>query len=248
VLQFSKACLLLVTFVGLTAFRVWAETFPDQRPTVVVSVYNDADVPAAVLTQAEQEAQKIFGRAGLEVLWTNCASKQVVPGALVRGDGRNSHDLDSVGLRPTGRAGTPAIAWSELRSSDCVSFEWPTHLALRVVPQDERSTNEVFGAAFLSDEGTGCYSDVFYDRIIRLHAQWNVDLADILGNVMAHELGHLLLGSNSHAGTGIMRARWQGEELRRVSRGGLGFTKDEGNHMRGLLNAGPRELAGRSSY
>ena len=84
----------------------------------------------------------------------------------------------------------------------------------------------MFGVAFLSDEGTGCYSDVFYDRVAELHADWNVGLADILGNVMAHELGHLLLGSNSHAGAGIMRAHWQGEELRRVSRSGLWFTNE----------------------
>ena len=94
--------------------------------------------------------------------------------------------------------------------------------------------------AFLSAEGTGCYSDVFYDRATELHANWNVGLADILGNVMAHELGHLLLGSNSHAGTGIMRAHWQGEELRRLSQGGLWFTNEQGDHMRGNRTATQR--------
>jgi hypothetical protein len=95
--------------------------------------------------------------------------------------------------------------------------------------------------AFLSAEGKGCYSDVFYDRATELHANWNVGLADILGNVMAHELGHLLLGSNSHAGTGIMRAHWQGEELRHLSRGSLWFTNEQGDHMRGNLTATQRE-------
>jgi hypothetical protein len=72
---------------------------------------------------------------------------------------------------------------------------------------------------------------------MELHASWNVALADILGNVMAHELGHLLLGSSSHAGMGIMRAHWQGEELRRLSRGSLSFTNEQADHMRGKLIA-----------
>ena len=95
----------------------------------------------------------------------------------------------------------------------------------------------MFGVAFLSAEGTGCYSDVFYDRAMELHVNWNVGLADTLGNVMAHELGHLLLGSNSHASTGIMRAHWQGEELRHLSWGRLSFTNQQADHMRGKLIA-----------
>jgi hypothetical protein len=112
------------------------------------------------------------------------------------------------------------------------------------------ATNEVFGVAFLSADGEGCYSDVFYDRVMELHANWNVSLPDTLGNVMAHELGHLLLGSNSHSGMGIMRAHWQSEELRRLSLGGLWFTNQQADHMTGKLHrARPAgELAARSSY
>jgi hypothetical protein len=89
----------------------------------------------------------------------------------------------------------------------------------------------------LSAEGTGCYSDVFYDRAVSLNADWHVSLTDILGNVMAHELGHLLLGSNSHTATGIMRARWQTEELRRAGEGSLLFNAEQAERMRGKLRA-----------
>jgi hypothetical protein len=95
----------------------------------------------------------------------------------------------------------------------------------------------VFGVAFLSADGEGCYSDVFFDQAMELHATWSVALAEILGTVIAHELGHLLLGSNSHSGVGIMRAHWQGEELRRLSRGGLGFTNEQAGDMRGKVIA-----------
>jgi hypothetical protein len=235
--QFSKACLLLVTFLLPIAFPAWAETSPDERPQVVVSVYNDAGISATVLVQAEQQAAKIFDHAGLDVVWKDCSPSRdrVGPDAPVRAGERNSPGSDQAGLRAAGRVGAPAPTRSGLESLDCASFEWPTHLAVRVVPQSRLSTNEVFGVAFLSPEGTGCYSDVFYDRVAELHANWNVALADILGNVIAHELGHLLLGSNSHASMGIMRAHWQGEELRRLSRGSLSFTNEQTDHMRGEL-------------
>ena len=114
------------------------------------------------------------------------------------------------GLLPTGRVEHPPLRGPSL---DCASFAWPTRLAVRIVPRSTRPTSEVFGVAFLSDEGTGCYSDVFYDQAMELHADWHVSLSDLLGNVMAHELGHLLLGSNSHSRAGVMRAHWQEEEL-----------------------------------
>ena len=248
-LQFSKACLLLVTFRLTIAFPVVAETHPDERPQLVVSVYNDAGVPAPALSQAEQEAAKIFDRAGLDVVWQNCSTSpnHVGTDALVRAGERSSPGseqqssppLNPAGLRPAGRVGAPAHTRSGLENLDCATIEWPTHLAVRVMHGG--STSEAFGVAFLSADGAGCYSDVFFDQAMELHASWNVALADILGYVMAHEVGHLLLGSNSHSGVGIMRAHWQGEELRRLSRASLWFTNEQADRMRGRLIGNRRE-------
>src|ERR1700704_1930064 len=147
-LNFSKPCLLLVTFLVMIAFPAAAETFPDERPQVIVSVYNDAGVSATVLQQAEQEAAKIFDRAGLHVAWQECSSNHVGLDALVRAGERGSFlgqegssdlGLESssastpAGLRPAGRVAAAAPTWSGLETSACVSFEWPTHLAVRVV-------------------------------------------------------------------------------------------------------------------
>ena len=262
-LQLSKARLLLVTLLLGFAFPAWPESYPYQRAQVVVSVYDDAGVSATVLIQAEQRAARIFSEAGVDVVWKNCSTSptHVGPGALVRAGERSSpgswggaekesgaaHQPKTAGLHPAGRVGAPAPTRSEL---DCASFEWPTRLAVRIVPRSAQATSEVFGVAFLSAEGTGCYSDVFYERALELHADWNVALSDILGNVMAHELGHLLLGSNSHSRAGIMRAHWQGEELHRLSRGNLWFTIEQASHMRGKLNGArqPVTLTASSSH
>jgi hypothetical protein len=257
VLQSSKTCLLLVTLWLAFAFPAKAESYPEKKPVVTVSVYNDAGVTLTVLEHAEQEAAKIFDRAGLDVIWKECPMGHVGPDALVRAGERSSPDLkeesspasNPAGLRPAGRVRAPAPTWFGSGTSDCATVEWPAHIALRVVPRSRVATGEVFGVAFLSADGEGCYSDVFYDRVTELHANWNAALADTLGSVMAHELGHLLLGSNSHSGMGIMRARWQNEDLRRLSRGSLVFTNEQADRMSARMKrTRPAELTARSSY
>jgi hypothetical protein len=233
VFQVSKTCLLLGTLLLGLSFPAWPQNSDaDGNPQVIVSVYNDADVSSEVLTQAEAEAAKIFARAGLEVIWSNCVSS------------RDRVSPDTPVPTRTGLA----------NSASCVRFDWPSHLALRIVHRPSRPLNEVFGVAFLSADGTGCYTDVFFDQATELRANWNVDLASLLGNVAAHELGHLLLGSNSHALDGIMKARWQREELLKVRRDKLLFTADQAERMRGKLIAArlPRPprlvMEARSSY
>ena len=234
----SKTCLLLGTLLPLYAFPLRAQIDSGYNRQVTVSVYDDVGISTSALAQAEHKAAWIFANAGLNVVWKNCSSTSGIgEDVLVRGGEQSS--LGSVlekgaGPHPAGRVGTPAPA---PRGSDCGWREWPTHLAVRIVRQSRHWPHEVFGLAFLSAEGTGCYSDVFYDRATELQSAWNVDLSDILGSVMAHELGHLLLGSNAHASAGIMEARWKDEELNRMARGNLLFTAEQANNMRAKLIA-----------
>lgn len=96
-------------------------------------------------------------------------------------------------------------------------------LVVRVVPRARNLSGEVFGIAFLGPDGFGQQADVFYDDVASLskHSVRNSGL--ILGAVMAHELGHLVLGCNSHAASGLMKAHWDSEELKKMSMGQLRF-------------------------
>jgi hypothetical protein len=49
---------------------------------------------------------------------------------------------------------------------------------------------------------------------------------------MAHELGHLLLGSNSHSPTGLMRADWRTKDLTGMAQGGLVFSDEQAQRMK----------------
>jgi hypothetical protein len=68
-----------------------------------------------------------------------------------------------------------------------------------------------------------------------LRCTHNVDLGRILGSVIAHEMGHLLLGSNAHAISGIMRPHWESGELHRIAMGTLLFLPEESKRMRARI-------------
>jgi hypothetical protein len=76
---------------------------------------------------------------------------------------------------------------------------------------------------------------VFYDRIERLEMRAVSSAASvpqILGYAMAHEIGHVLLGSRQHSSEGIMKGGWSEEEFERLAKGWLGFTPEQSAVMR----------------
>jgi len=142
------------------------------------------------------------------------------------------------------QAGVDTV-WIVCRSSNagtstqpnCLSPGDLTHLSLRIVPWSSQIGDSTFGVAFLSEEGVGVYSDVFYPLVEKLHSDCAASLSRVLGHVMAHEIGHLLLGLRSHSALGIMQPQWQGEALRRIGMGTLLFTAEQARSMQESLLA-----------
>jgi hypothetical protein len=50
---------------------------------------------------------------------------------------------------------------------------------------------------------------------------------EIIGRVMAHEIGHLLLPDDPHAPVGLMRGTWPADDLRTNAAGSFFFTPDQ---------------------
>jgi hypothetical protein len=51
---------------------------------------------------------------------------------------------------------------------------------------------------------------VLYGRVMALVSLPDRDIVTLLGFVMAHELGHLMLAPQSHSATGVMRPNFDG--------------------------------------
>lgn len=105
-----------------------------------------------------------------------------------------------------------------------------TDIRLRVLaaPVKNEFNDTVFGFAVHP-----VLASVYYDYAVRRaktdDAMFEIPI--ILGCVMAHELGHLLLGSNGHSNAGIMRPRWEYSQFRQLMMGGLLFTSEQSNQM-----------------
>ncbi|MBZ5548782.1 MAG: hypothetical protein LAO22_12640 [Acidobacteriia bacterium] len=110
-----------------------------------------------------------------------------------------------------------------------------TAFFVRIVPNSFNLPREDFGVAFVGSDGLGVQADVFYSGIRQVAQSSSLDAAEILGHVIAHEVGHLLLGSNSHSALGIMQAHWAIGQLREVSMGTLGFDKQQSENIRARL-------------
>ena len=59
----------------------------------------------------------------------------------------------------------------------------------------------------------GVLITVFFDRVSRLFEARLAPDSYILGHVLAHEIGHVLLKLESHAGTGLMKAHWTNHDF-----------------------------------
>ena len=66
---------------------------------------------------------------------------------------------------------------------------------------------DIMGRAFVDEHGGGKLADVYVEAIRYTSGMFDVDPALLLGVVMAHELGHLLLGAG-HSADGVMQAFW----------------------------------------
>lgn len=106
--------------------------------------------------------------------------------------------------------------------------------SMREVPRQDESGPVTLGLA----PTCGAWAQVFYDRVTAAVAQGQLSTSVVLANVIAHELGHLLLPTSRHAPFGLM-GEWvalQGPALRR-------FSSEQARLIRAALVNGPHRHA-----
>jgi len=182
----TRLSMVLLAFSTLAAAR---EATSPSPIIVTLLVYNNAQAPVATLAQAELEAGRILGKAGVRAVWLDCFDRH---------SAADPQDL-------------------------CHRAREPIDVVLRVLPGHgkNRFPDTLFGITFLPT-----LASVYYDYAVRL-ANSDDEVPTILGCAIAHEVGHLLLGPNSHSAGGIMHGEWGPKEFRLALMGGLLFTSQQ---------------------
>jgi hypothetical protein len=177
--------------------RALPENKTDPGSRLTVRVFDYAQASPETWNLARKIATNILGRTGIQTFWLECS------------------------LSSDGNFTIPACE-QPLGSSD---------LVLRLVPVSA-ATRSQFGSGTLGiaaqpERGTPASASVFYDRVEQLAKGGTTSMPVILGHAAAHEIGHVLLGSNSHSPQGLMRSQWTRQDLQNAGAGDLHFTREQ---------------------
>ena len=190
----------IATLALLIAISAAAETDAPAGSslTITVRISNQAGVAEAELTKAKWISAYILNDAGLSVAWLDCPLPSDIPSGSPC---RRSPVQTEIALVIVGSSGEKQVA----------------------------PPANAFGSAIMAPAGGfASVAYVFYLRLLAMTGpRFDVDGAVLLGCVMAHEMGHLLLGTNAHSTAGIMRPMWSGKSLPRHGVGQFVFTEEQ---------------------
>ena len=122
-------------------------------------------------------------------------------------------------------AAARAVVEHILKDAD-VAVTWPqcpcdarvgaAELVVRIAAAPPASDAATLGFSYIDvDRKAGTLATVFADRVRTLARRAGVDESELLGRAIAHEVGHLLLGTHDHDRDGLMRGEWTTIELAR---------------------------------
>jgi hypothetical protein len=170
---------------------------------------------------------------------------------------------DSAGVPPADRAAALSVAEAILRDAG-IAVAWrdgtacnegpgrdvalpngsgpATEVIIRIVKAPLEMLPSSLGFSLIDlTVRSGTLATVFADRVADLARLGGVDPGRLLGRAMAHEVGHLLLGTTRHANAGIMRGTWTTWELQREQpRDWLLLSEDITEMRRGLVGRAHR--------
>ena len=166
--------------------------------SLTIHLYDLADIAPQTLDEAAREVTRILATAGVDVIWQRSPA-----------DSPEAHMSDQ----------TAKAVVSQLVTWD--------YLVVRIVRGfPARSLPGALGYS-LPDAQAGAHATVFYDRVEPLGQTGMIGVPVLLGHAMAHEIGHVLIGTTEHSPGGIMKARWGNADYQRAAMGFLEFTASQ---------------------
>jgi hypothetical protein len=153
------------------------------RPLLVVRTYQATPIRGDDWNVTVRETTGILDAAGIDVQWVRC------------------------GVEPAHDIATPSRCSMPFQSNE---------VAVRIV---RLRTGVYRGELPLGEsllDGTlrsGVLATIYLDRVEWLACAGSVRVNILLARAIAHELGHLLLGTSAHSARGLMRPLWTRDEL-----------------------------------
>jgi hypothetical protein len=181
------------------AGRVWARSRGVKTQSVIrVAVYNYAHVARAELEKAERQAASLFASTGDRIVWLEYPDKNRLVHPSIA---HSTADLFVRILFASKLKRVRRISAVDMMGESIVTSgnEWPVH---------------------------GRIANLFFDRVKHVSTLWGLSSGEVLGDAIAHELGHLLLGIG-HSRQGIMKALWTFQDLDLARRGKLRFSAEQ---------------------
>jgi hypothetical protein len=195
--------------VGVLASADWelAAANPaasEEKLLLHVHVYNLANISKKDLDRALENTSHILAAAGVLAVW----------------------ELGDV-LSPEGHIADISVAGTADRRMDDRGF-----LVVRFVRGLPASV--LPGALGVSRPSAqiGGHVNVFYDRIEAVARTVQPGAVKILGSALAHEIGHVLLGSEQHSLNGIMKGVWTRADYQHLATRPLEFQSHEADVLR----------------
>jgi hypothetical protein len=125
------------------------------------------------------------------------------------------------------------------QAAACATEPQANRLVVRLLPDHPRmSSEDAMGHAQVDAEG-GSYASVFVSAVRAKAPGFGVASALLMGYVLAHELGHCLLGPH-HSETGLMRGGWNRKDAVEISQLSLHLTKQQA--QKAVARLGQAEL------
>jgi hypothetical protein len=200
---------LLITPLLLGNPSVLATQLAPKTPRpLTLRIYDHAKIDPHILRQSQNRTAGIFRQFGIEIGWLDCpTSPQQFPANLA-----------------------------------CQAPLGPADLVIRILPKSMSKnsglTRDAFGYTIPTNKGRiGRTANIFYARVFDMAfygpvaGGFETAQGIILGHVIAHEIGHILLGPGSHSETGIMSFPWGRKQLLDASRGLLLFTPEQARNI-----------------
>ena len=167
---------------------------PKDRPVIRVGIYNYAKIGPSELHEAESQASALFAMAGVRIAWLQCLHK--------------------------------AVSFRSLSDDPAPDFSVRILHAAANKQSRRASGVDVMGESIipLGTKGpvAGGIANVYYERVKEVASSSGPFTSAVLGEAIAHELGHLMLGPQ-HSRRGIMKILWTSQDQELISHCELRF-------------------------